>query len=232
MKRLLAWILSLTMLISLGSTAWAASDSAGIFYDSGETDEANRYQYVTQDYRVGEENYLPYFVKLNTDGSEAEYYAVGGEAGTVLYDENGAPASLRLGSRLDTLDSLRYQYKAKKVNEQAWSCDSDEIQEGWAYQDAQGDDIYCVAAGEGDSGLPGFARILCEGVIYDTVSYEPVRGTHLLYTIGGQETEIADGVYEAACAFCGEKMQYQKDNPGGVTKRYTMTEAEASCSAV
>ena len=37
MKRLLAWILSLTMLISLGSTTWAAGDSAGIFYDSGET---------------------------------------------------------------------------------------------------------------------------------------------------------------------------------------------------
>lgn len=37
MKRFLAWSLSLTMLIGLSGTAWAAGDISGVFYDTGET---------------------------------------------------------------------------------------------------------------------------------------------------------------------------------------------------
>lgn len=218
MKRLLAWSLTLVMLFSMTGTALADTPvgNGDVVYDS-QTADTNAYRYVDAAYVAGKENYLPYFELVDAEGNGLErYYSAGGKDGVPLYTASGERSALTLGDEAGGLDELCYHYRADGENaRQAWSCTTDEIKAGWEYTDENDDTVYCVEDKSADETVNGFARLLFEGEIYNTVSYEPLRGVHLLYTAGGKDVDVAIGTYEAPCAACGKVIRYQKTHVTG-----------------
>ena len=218
MKKIVALVLSLVMALSLCTVAFAAESvkDGDTVYDAKSDATATAYEYVNEDYEAGGENYLPFFAKLDADGNwTGDFYYVGGKTDKTLYVAGGAEANLTLGDEINDLDDLLYNYKSEgKVEKQAWSCTKDELKAGYKYLNDDDDTVYCTVEKKATGEEENFALVLADGKIYKTLSYEPIKGQHLLYTKDGKDVEVKGkvGVYVAHCAACDKDIEYQKTN--------------------
>lgn len=173
-------------------------------------DRSATYVYVNEPYEPGQVNYAPHF-----QDSTGTWYAIGGKNDTPLYGRDGKQADLNRGDAIRDEDALRYDYQGQWVDKQVWSCHQDQIRAGFTYADENDDTVYCVLAyGTGEP-----VRVLYGGRIYDTISYVPITGQHLLYNRTDENGRVIEaeasgkvGVYWAKCAACGKMIQYQHTN--------------------
>ena len=210
MKKIVALVLSLVMALSLCTVAFAY-DNGDEFYDAMTDGVAQKYTYVSKEYKADgttASNHVPYLV-----GPTGAWFKIA-TSGTVLY-KDGKATDLYLGDQIKEGEDgdLYYNYQAKTVAEAKWSCTTDAHKAGYTYTDENGATKYAVKKDGGNVKLLVDGKVITASNLDDDTGY--IAGQHLLYADTAMGKEVGVGVYEATCAACKQVIKFQRTNVTG-----------------
>ena len=211
MKKIVALVLSLVMALSLCTVAFAY-DNGDEFYDAMTDGVAQKYTYVSKDYKADgttASNHVPYFV-----GPTGAWFKIATSGKTVMYKDNKA-TDLYLGDQIKQGEDggLYYNYQAKTIAEAKWSCTTDAHKAGYTYTDENGDTKYAVKKDGGNVKLLVDGKVITASNLDADTGY--IAGQHLLYADTAMGKEVGVGVYEATCAACKQVIKFQRTNVTG-----------------
>ena len=202
MKKIVALVLSLVMVLGLATVAFANDYAPTATYytaqTAGATDEVA--YYAESDYVVGGLNWLAHIV----DGGD-NYYTVGGT--TKLWETGLKAADGTMGKKAVAEDFF-YAYQAKVFGEQKWSCTTDGVKADYTYVDENGLTCYADKDAEGELFLLVNGKVVAATPVTDIIK----AGHCLVVKTGVGPVELDYGVYQAYCITCKKDLKISEDN--------------------